>query len=493
MRFGILPLIPTSKFVRTESDFLVYDDLIHSSEDGRHYFYYCLTESQKPFIELRNRGNVTFIYNREGTDFYQQMVSVPSNFVELFNPLVGQYHVDCVLTSRSGAAALMTRLLWDKRTPEPEIGVVIIEPKVIMPQSTHNAICPQDLLLRAAGYAVSCNLFATDRERTLAERLCKEYLSPAMTLKAMENSHVVPLGIRCDEIDQYVSDGEKSDKFTLFFGGRLTANKQWQKVLADYEKFFSFGRDLDLIVCAPLGATSLFKAEHWGTWGEINLGLPRKEYLSKLASCHVSMSNSLEEGFTVGVIEQIQAGLVVLLPKRDWAVSLLGEAARHYPFFYNGGHEEAYGMLKYVYENYDAARAQMEPVRQYIRRNYDFSMVSQRTFDVIENYVQNLRKRVKRAESKEFKVLVDRVLAISGEQVSFSAFMEKIKEYTTGDVSGAERNYRSGFPSRWQIYQFLVNRGYADNYMFANPTLVRRDNGGRENADTAAKSVLSVQ
>jgi glycosyltransferase involved in cell wall biosynthesis len=472
MRYAVLPLIPTSRYVRSESDFLVYEHLLAEADRTRRsYFYFCLTEKQKPFVQSWNRNNVTFLYNKEVDQFYYQQSFVPHNFVELFNPLLGEHYIDAVLTSRSGAAALMSKLLWDKRVREPEIAIIIIEPKVIEWESTHNAICPQDLLLRAAGYAVSCNLFATERERRLAEKLCKEYLSPAMALKAMENSHVIPLGIRCDEIDQYVSRTKKADKFALFFGGRLTANKQWQKVLADYEKFFSFGRDLDLVVCAPLGSTSLFKAERWGTWGEINLGLPRKEYLDKLVSCHVAMSNSLEEGFTVGTLEQIMAGLVVLLPKRAWAESLLGYAAVGYPFFYNGGHEEAYAMLKWVYENYETARAQMEPVREYIRRNYDFSSVSQRTFDVMESFVLNLRKRVKRTESKEFRTLVDRVLALSKGQVSFSQFMEKIKDYTTGDVSGAERNYRSGFPSRWQVYGFLIQRGYVDNYMFANPIL----------------------
>jgi glycosyltransferase involved in cell wall biosynthesis len=486
MRYAILPLIPTSRYVKSESDYLVYSHLIEQADiERRGYFYFCLTEKQRPFVQMWNRNNVMFIFNKEHDEFYYMQSNVPPNFIELFNPLLGKHYVDCILTSRSGAAALMSKLLWDKRVKLPEIAIINIEPKVIEWESTHNAICPQDLLLRAAGYAVSCNLFATERERRLAEKLCKEYLSPAMALNAMKNSHVIPLGIRCDEIDSFVQSVPKADKFTLFFGGRLTANKQWQKVLADYEKFFSFGRDLDLVVCAPLGSTSLFKAERWGTWGEINLGLPRKEYLSRLTSCHVSMSNSLEEGFTVGIVEQIYAGLVVLLPRREWATSLLGDAAKHYPFFYSGGHEEAYTVLKYVYENYEEARAQMEPVREYIRKNYDFSIVSQKTFDVMESFVLNLRRRVRRTESKEFRRLVDRVLDLNVDQVSFSQFMEKIKEYTTGDVSGAERNYRSGFPSKWQVYQFLVQRGYSDTYQFANPILVgERDGKGCNSQDS---------
>jgi glycosyltransferase involved in cell wall biosynthesis len=466
--------------VKSESDFLVYDHLIEEADrTGRGYFYFNLTNKQKPFIELRNRNNVTYVYNEEIDQFYYQQSFIPSNFVGLFNPLLGQHYVDCILTSRSGAAALMAKLLWDKRVEEPEIAIAIIEPKVIEWESTHNAVCPQDLILRAAGYAVSCNLFSTDRERRLAEKLCKEYLSPAMAYRAMKNSNVVPLGIRCDEIDEFVGKEKSKEKFTLFFGGRLTANKQWQKVLGDYEKFFSFGREIDLVVCAPLGSTSMFKAQRWGNWGEINLGLPRNQYLEKLASCHVSMSNSIEEGFTVGIIEQIYAGLVVLLPDREWARSLLGDAARDYPFFYSGGHEDAYVALKYVFENYDEARAKMEPTRQYIREHYDFSIVSKHTFDVVERYVSELQGRVKRSESKEFKNLIDRVVEISGKPIAFPAFLTKVKDYTTSDVTGAERNYRSGYPSQWQVYQFLRQRGYEDDYRFATPTL-RRNGDGHE-------------
>ena len=482
MRYGVFPLIPTSRYVKSESDFLVYDHLIEEADrTGRGYFYFNLTDKQKPFIELRNRNNVRYVYNKEIDQFYYQQSFIPANFVELFNPLMGEYYIDCILTSRSGAAALMAKLLWDKRVKEPEIAIVIIEPKVIEWESTHNAVCPQDLILRAAGYAVSCNLFSTDREGKLAEKLCKEYLSSAMAYRAMKNSHVIPLGIRCDEIDEFVKNRRffgSDGKFTLFFGGRLTANKQWQKVLGDYEKFFSFGRDIDLMVCAPLGSTSMFKAQRWGNWGEINLGLPRETYLSRLVSCHVSMSNSIEEGFTVGIIEQIYAGLVVLLPDREWARSLLGSAAADYPFFYNGGHQEAYVALKYVFENYDEARAKMEPTRQYIKEHYDFSIVSKQTFGVIEKYIEELHHRVKRSESKEFKTLVSRIIDISGKPISFPGFMVKIKDYTTNDVTGAERNYRSGFPSRWQVYQFLRQRQFVDNYQFASPTLMRGEENG---------------
>lgn len=476
MRFAILPLIPTARHVLSESDFLVYSHLLDQADRmKRGYFLYCLTEKQKPFVGIRNRNNVTYVFNQESDEFYYQQSSVPHNFIDLFNPLLGAHYIDMVITSRSGAAAMMSKLLWDKRVSEPEIGIAIIEPKVITDESTHNALCFQDLLLRATGYAASCNLFSTERERRLAEKLCKEFLSPALVHRAMENSHVVSLPIRCDEIHRVVESQPKAEKFTMFFGGRLTANKQWQKVLADYEKFFSSGRGVDLIVCAPLGSTSLFKAERWGTWGEINLGLPRDTYLKKLASCHVSMSNSIEEGFTVGIIEQIYSGLVVILPRKDWVEGLLGGAYDDYPFLYDGSHTAAYAMLKAVFENYPEARAKMEPTRKYIRENYDTVVVSQRTFDIMESYVQNLRKRVKRSESEGFRTLVDRVIEIMPKEIGFTEFVEKIKQYTAGDVSGAERNYRSGFPSRWQMYQYLIQRGYVDSYQFQNPTLAVRE------------------
>jgi glycosyltransferase involved in cell wall biosynthesis len=306
----------------------------------------------------------------------------------------------------------------------------------------------------------------------------REYLSPAMVRRALSNSYIVPLGIRCDEIDEYIKNVKKNDKFTLFFGGRLTANKQWQKVLKDYEKFFSFGRDLNLVICAPLGETSLFKAERWGTWGEINLGLPRDEYLKKLVSCHVSMSNSIEEGFTVGIVEQIYAGLVVILPKRDWVKGLLGEAYKIYPFIYNGGSEEAYVVLKYVFENYGECVEKMKPIREYIKKNYNISVVSRRTFEIIENYIKELRKRVVRSESKEIRELIDRVVNLFPNGISFKEFNEKLRSYTDKTVSGSDRNYRSGFPSKWQFYQFLIKRGYVDNYKFPNPVLVKEVHGG---------------
>jgi len=317
MRYAMIPLTSTVMNIKTESDFLSSKHLIEEAvRQGRGYFYFCLCEDHKKYLGIRNTPGITYLYNPERTEFYYQSSFVPTNFIELFNPVLGRYYVDGVITSRSGAAAIMSKLLWDKRVEDPEIPVIVIENKVSAIGGTHNVMCYEDLILRASGYAVSCNFFATEREKKLALEMCREFLSPSALKRVIENSHVVYHGINCDEIEEVGKRTPKAEKFTLLYSGRLTSNKQWKKVLLDYKKFFSFGRDLDLVVCAPLGSTEVDRAlKILGTWGEVNLGLPRKDYLEKLVSSHVCLSNSLEEGGTVGFCYDDQTEI---LTEKGW-------------------------------------------------------------------------------------------------------------------------------------------------------------------------------
>jgi glycosyltransferase involved in cell wall biosynthesis len=491
MRYAMIPLTSTVMNIKTESDFLSSKHLIEEAvRQGRGFFYFCLIDVQKPFLGVRNTPGIAYLYNPERTEFYYQSSFVPTNFIDLFNPVLGRYYIDAVITSRSGSAALMSKLLWDKRVHEPEIPIVIVENKVSVAGGTHNVMCYEDLLLRACGYAVSCNFFATEREKRLAFDLCKDFLSPAATKRAIENSHVVFYGINCDEIDDTVKETKKADKFTLFFSGRLTSNKQWKKVLVDFQKFFSFGRDLGLIVCSPLGETELETAKKIVPFGEVNVALPRKEYLMKLASSHVCLSNSLEEGGTVGHTEMLYSGNVIILPRRPWVEGLLGGLYKDYPFLYDGSTEQAYTILKAVYEDYQSAKVKMEPVRRFIRENYDIKVVTKRYFDIIEQYVFERRKRVvRKKEPRSIGKLIDNVLRLLGKEVNFSELLGRTRLYSEKDVVGSEKNWRSGFPSRWQIYQFLIKRGYVDNYLFENPILVRSENGTKGNRQVLSKKI----
>lgn len=486
MRYAMIPLTSTVMNIKTESDFLSSKHMIEEAvRQGRGYFYFCLIDEQKKYLGVRNTPGITYLYNPERTEFYYQSSFVPLNFIELFNPVLGKYYVDAVITSRSGAAAIMSKLLWDKRVEEPEIPVVVVENKVSAAGGTHNVMCYEDLLLRAAGYAVSCNFFATERERKLAFDLCKEFLSPSAMKRVIENSHVVYHGVNCEEIDETIKKTPKSEKFTLLYSGRLTSNKQWKRVLEDYKKFFSFGRDVDLVVCAPLGSTEIDSAiKRLGTWGEVNLGLPRKEYLEKLVSSHVCLSNSLEEGGTVGFVEQLYSGAVVILPKRPWVEGILGLMYREYPFLYDGSTEQAYTVLKAVFEDYQSAREKMEAVRKFIRENYDIKVVVKRYFDIIEQYVLERKRRVlRKREPQGIKKLIDNILRIMGREVNFNEFLDRTKLYSEKDVKGSEKNWRSGFPSRWQMYNFLLRRGYEDNCLFETPVLVWRGRDGESKRD----------
>lgn len=452
MRILAIPMIASRANIESESDYLVYKDLIEASPPGVFWHYWLPRKTEvKPV-----KGSVQLMYEDVFSDIYAQQALVTDRMFELFAH--GEKHpIDAVITSRAIHASVLSRLFFSRLYAGPEMPVFVIEPKVIDYGDTHNLICQEDLALRCMGYALSYTFFSTEKEKKAALGCSRRYLSPSMVDQIDRRSTVLPLGIKCDEIDASIARSKKNEVFTVHFGGRLNSNKRWDTVVAEYDTMFAFGRNMRVQVLAPLGLAG-GEVEKVCSIADVHIGLPREQYLDRMVAAHVSMNNSVEEGFTVGLVEQLYSGLVVCLPAKAWAKALLREEWARYPFIFHN-QDEARVMLRYIHEHFDECLVKMEPVRALIRREYDMKSVLARMLAEVQKRVTECNAKV--PVSENVAGLFRTAIASLARPVQWEALVKAIEENA---FTPKPFHPRPGtmFPTKHRLYRWMSESGWTD-------------------------------
>lgn len=444
-----------------DSDYLTFRQFARDARDTFGVYSYIVVPEHMAG-KLPDEEHLYHLFTGYVGEFYDSQADVPPEFFRWFNPRLGEFQVDAVVTSRTGAAGYLQRILME---PRGDTIPVVIEESIPAdysnPASTNTN--ETDLMNRSMSYAIAArSLFDTPLEREIALRAARRFLS-GYSIELMEKKMTVnPCGIACDAIDQIVKGVEKNKKFTLFFGGRLNNLKRSDKMLEMYDEFFAGGRDVRVVISTPKSGTSSFPLDWKKRCKEIELlhDVKRENFLRIAAGSHVMANTSAAEGFSVGLMEQMYLGLVVLLPKLAWVKSLLLEKYDEYPFLY-GDFTEAATILRWVYENFEEAQRRVSWVPIWIREKYDSKVVNQSTVKLLKEV------------SEEFRS--DRLWSVGNRQVMEQALAENKKKFLTVielyaimcSVSRTYREYdidnpRRGKISRWSIYKFLQSKGFED-------------------------------
>lgn len=452
MRGLLLPVIPTRKGINKESDYIVYRDIVKGLVD-KAFFFLCVPKGAKGYVieVFENAELVEVDTFRE--DFILSRSYVSGELLKLFHPAWGKYPIDFVIAS--GAEASMVLSIWFNTTPR-KVPVFTLEPHVAEKSEKHDTVF-QDLgfMTRAFSYGACINLLSTEREIELCKRLCARYLSPYLVNQLMDHTDLTPLWVKCDEIDrispkrpQHLSPSKgksgtatntiDSQSFKVAFIGRLTGNKNWQWCMKQIERFYAYGRKIEVIVSAPLKPKvyapgprwKIFSCDQW------------EDYISLLKGIKISLNNSKTEGCAVGILEQIYSGVIAVLPRKKWAEALVGS---DYPFFYENGGKEAYAVMKQVFDHYEENREKLEPVRKMIKDRYD-----------IKGGIDRLYQRIGKEVGKVKIRRVDKVNRNirQKEKVYVQDLMNELN-------NGASELMvqRGKVPSSWDVYKNVVASG----------------------------------
>ncbi|MBW2123764.1 MAG: glycosyltransferase, partial [Deltaproteobacteria bacterium] len=274
------------------------------------------------------------------------------------------------------------------------------------------------------------------------------------------DSIVAPAGVDVDGIEAITKGVQRNERFSLFFGARMNAVKQPDRIIEVYDYFYRYGRDIDIVVTTGTQELPAIKMRRKVKKGRDYLSIRwacgREEYLKEAARCHAFICWSTSEGFPVGFWEQMYLGLVGLFPNKKWAVRQLPEG---YKWVFNTK-QEAYAMLMEIASDWEKHHRDMAHVRKLIREEYRIGKI----YAVMEADLEGrIADRKTYRMTKGVVALLEEVLPVAGDRFSLAQLVDLMNQQ--GRAFMAENKARSAtfrYPSNYDIHRWLLDNGYRD-------------------------------
>lgn len=384
MRIAVVPCITHTHYA-TESEVIQYTRFARTTWKHHKVVTYMLIPRDMNDDALI-KDEPPYLYNIKSWNwqrFHVAMGCLPDNFSKLLNTGLPYLYADMVLTTRTGIAGYIQRLLWS--------GKGMYVPVFIQEQMSADYSSPMvtsiddiDLTARACSYALCKPLFATEVEKRIALNSCRRYLNASLCKKIQDKAPVFAPGISFKAVKEAVkfSKGKKNRSFTVFFGGRLNIMKRAKQLVETYDKFYSSGRPIRVVITTPINLPGFKIPPEIEVYDSLNT----EQFLKKCCKAHVLLASSRIEGFTAGLHEMMATGIVTILPKLKWAKVLLKDKWADYPFKYNT-FTEAYQVLVWIYEHYKEACEKVAWVPKWLEDNVVEELCSLKIYDWMEKEV----------------------------------------------------------------------------------------------------------
>ena len=455
MRFLVLPLIGLGDPTQ-DSNFHVWRDFINETHKRGHYFYMVVDESCRSdeFIKaggLPKLPNTSYVYVDEPIDFFFRTTHLPESLIYEFGERHGIQPIDGLLTSRAGISQYTQATMGDFRSNN-QLPVLILEPLV----RTYNVSSTSVRKQMCDGYGNSLNWFLNEDEKRIALKEMEQYQSASQIYKSLQNSVVEGLWVRTKQLLEVVESTPKNEKFSVFWGGRISPDKRPEKMVELMEKFYSFGRDVRQVVTTHQENPHLGKLVTAASSIEtLKFSCKREEFLATSASCHMFLCTSDVEGFPTGFWEQLYLIQVGIFPDKKWVRANLPD---NYPFIYKSM-TEAHTMTRWIQENYEQALYEVRWLREFIEKKLDIEVVTSKMIENFENYVQ-AQEVGKRPGATMVKQMHVDVLKELPDEFALPEYLKVLEKLSTS--YSAKRIPVLGYPTRLTIHKVIVESGCVD-------------------------------
>jgi len=457
MRVLWLPLIGISQ-IESDSDYLIYKDLIGLASKKGWYNYFVLPDKYKGKITV-GLERCKEIYLPMRNDFFDESMSCPNGLSDLFARRIGEYQIDVIITTRTGGAQIIQEVMSDYRK-RYNVPVIIIEAMV----RGWKVPSPADALMRAMSYCTSWTWLLSEEEKMRALDIIREYCSYSMMNKFLEKCLVEGTGVRTEYIDKIINGVEKEKKFTLFFGGRFSMEKDPEAMNKFMFNMYAFGRDINIFVTTQtVGGNILRKYVKDNCYHVFKKGCSREDFLKTCASSHVFVCTSLDESWPSGFWEQLYILQIGIFPDRKWVRANL---PKKYPYVYKN-QIEAQAMLRQIYSNYEESLKKVSWIRQWIRDNVNWKAQSNKVLEWIEKDVEKPCYKVCPA----IRELLYGCAKELGGVFKWHDFLNLVKVRADNFDPIKEAKYK--FPNRYQLYREMLKK-YEDNCEEEYPLFIER-------------------
>lgn len=296
-----------------------------------------------------------------------------------------------------------------------------------------------ELPLWALGYSLHPNVmptrYALDRCREVVGTFC----GPPLVDQYDRNTEVVYVGPDCDAVDE-VARERPQGPLRLWYGGRFTNTKQGEKAVEQYVRYAMGGREPEILVSHVGDGDRLYETlDRYDARPLVNTysGLSWTEAASLMSSCHVSIWWQSMEMFPSTPLEQMYAGLIVLLRSDGKERELFGD---DYPFTFSNATECA-ALLRWVADNYEEAQRQAAWIPGYVRKYFDRTAGVRRVAEIARQHADLARRQwlaeYKRADEMQGKMRT--WLEALGSDATMSNLLAAVRRETHEMIRGPGR------------------------------------------------------
>ena len=445
MRILVYPLIG-AKNISGESNFLYWKKRI---EENPHNYYYmvlpkaAVSEGRRVFD---SKSNINILEEDCDIDFFQNEVVI-GNELTNFNIKNGNLLIDCVFTSKTAGVNSISGCLSDERRLF-EVPIFNYEPGLLQLTEKFTTFnrTPR-AKYKAYGLGTGHNIFLTNAEKKYGEKICKRYLSPASVMRFIKNSRVISPSFYFEKLDKLFKNAKENKKPILFFGGRMNKTKKIDTIFDIYDKYFAFGRDVDIVFTTSLSPSISKEVSKKNRGVKVISHCDKNNFLKEAAKGDVFLCASDYEGFPVGFFEIVYLGAVGIFPRKPWAESILG---KDYPYFYDN-YSEASAILRVVLDDLDKARENVKYIREKIKK---YGIDGQKKF---WNFVKEKSDYYTiYKKSSKFWILLESVIKEEikdKKTISLSDILSKIEDRS--DFIDFSVTPRVGIPSKWDTYKII--------------------------------------
>ena len=480
---------PGLGILKSDSDYIAVENIINYCDQFHDdmFFYVVLSGNYRDQAGDGDLPRTKFVWLNKEADFMLRHACIDSEFAKYFYVRGGKYLVDCVYSTRLFEGAHIAQLLTDYRTSN--YVPVALATAAPWEYGTFSEGKKRSRIQYDCATAMSfalCNpIFHGRRDYLDSRQYVRQCLSPYFQRMFEQTCMYTDIALTIPEMDEIIKSTKKHEKFTLFYGTRFATVKQVDKVMKVYEQLYSFGMDIDIVFTTQSRELRVVKKKYvqdtlrGGSIRYLLADYDKFRYMREAARGHVFMAASLDEALSSFIFEQIYLGMVGVLPNRPWVLESL---PKEYPFLWNNL-TEAYGMIRWIYENYGEAKAKMTPYREMIGKKYDLPNMMRDLVDhvrrVTEDGIEKNRELTgTQSRSKIWEEVQNFVISEYDEDaIRLQSFLKVIdKKFTKFqaaqlDTPGAPTRQ---MPTKILFKHMLEKMGYEDNCREAEPVFVRR-------------------
>lgn len=380
MRFLVIPSYEFPANVLADSSFTLTRRILDALPDGTHSLFVVPKLGDKGHRRYEAQGElpVSPRYSLIPIPMFSGKVAcelgLPDAVLDMFNPIAGRrVDYDAIFTNN---ASLAGRLVQMGSMPR---GVETRPPVIYYDYGTPFIGSDCDLAYLKSGpaalvlpfyegfAAADLCVFFNDWTRMKAQAQFRKIFSSALCRDFDRKAKVIPLMFADARLQTEIAGVPKRKKLTVYWGGRFTGSKNVALAAEVVDYMYSFGHKVEMVITTAGASINKDKlrvgaCEKFPSQIELHKGLTQEDAWRVMASCQVSVfPQSLRFG-PAAPLEQLSAGLIVLINRKD-STSVL---PRDYPWYWEG-EAELHALLRHVVHNYEEELQKLPKWQAYAR------------------------------------------------------------------------------------------------------------------------------